>query len=60
MDQVRRDNRESREEADNGTDGKGSNESESDDCSDRESAGENASVVRRFRGSKSSVKSSVG
>ena len=26
-----------------------------DDCSDRESAGENVSVVRRFRGSKFSV-----
>ena len=59
MDHVRRDNRErereSAEEADDGTDGEGSNESESDDCSDRESAGENVSVVRRFRGSKSSV-----
>ena len=55
MDQVRRDNRERGEEAGDGTDGEGSNESESDDCSDRESAGENVSVVRRFRGSKSSV-----
>ena len=55
MDQVRRDNRESAEEADDGTDGEGSNESESDDCIDRESAGENVSVVHRFRGSKSSV-----
>ena len=55
MDQVRRDNRESGEEADDGTDGGGSIESESDDCSDRESAGENVSAVRRFRGSKSSV-----
>ena len=55
MDHVRRDNRESAEEADDGTDGEGSNESESDDCSDRESVGENVSVVRRFRGSKSSV-----
>ena len=55
MDQVRRDNRVSGEETDDGTDGEGSNESESDDCSDRESARENVSVVRRFRGSKSSV-----
>ena len=37
------------------SDVEGSNESESDDCSDRESTGENVSVVRRFRGSKSSV-----
>ena len=36
-------------------DGEGSNESESDDCSDFESSRENVSVVRRFRGSKSSV-----
>ena len=55
MDQVRQDNKESAEEVDDGTDGEGSNESESDDCSDRESASENVSVVRRFRGSKSSV-----
>ena len=55
MDQVRRDNRESAEEADDGKDGEGINESESDDGSDGESAGENVSVVHRFRGSKSSV-----
>ena len=45
----------SAEEADDGTNGEGSSESESNDGSDRESAGENGSVVRRFRGSKSSV-----
>ena len=45
MDQLRRGNREIAEEADDGTDGEGSNESESDDCSDRESAGENVTVV---------------
>ena len=55
MDQVRRNNRESAEEADDGQDGEGSNESERDDGSYRGSAGENVSVVRRFRGSKSSV-----
>ena len=57
MDPVRRDgrDRESTEEAEDGTDGGGSSESESSDGSDGESAGESVSVVRRFRGSKSSV-----
>ena len=57
MDRVRRDgrDRESEEEMEDVTDGEGSSESESDDESDSESAGENVSVVRRFRGSKSSV-----
>ena len=57
MGPVRRDgrDRESTEEAEDGTDGGGSSESESGDGSDGESAGESVSVVRRFRGSKSSV-----
>ena len=38
-----------------GTDGEGSSESESNDGSAGESAGESVSVVRRFRGGKSSV-----
>ena len=57
MDPVRRDvrDRESAEEAEDGTDGEGSSESESNDGSDGESDGESVSVVRKFRGSKSSV-----